>query len=158
MREIHGLDANLAPSEVISMREHVNRSTSTQRIAVTLLGVFAGLALVLAAVGLYGVMSFVVAQSQRELGLRMALGASGADLLRLVMSQGLLLTAAGIVLGAGAALGLTRLVADLLYKISPQNPLAYGAACVVMAVASLAACFVPAWRAMRTDPVRVLRG
>ncbi|HEV2689054.1 MAG TPA: ABC transporter permease [Bryobacteraceae bacterium] len=157
VREIHALDANLAPSEVITMREQVNRSTSSQRIAVTLLAVFSGLALLLAAIGLYGVMSYAVSQGTRELGLRMALGAQASDLLRLVMSQGVALTAAGILLGATVALILTRIIGNLLYKVSPRDPLAFGLAFVVMAVASLAACGLPAWRATRTDPVRALR-
>jgi len=119
--------------------------------------VFGGLALVLAAIGLYGVMSYTVSQSTRELGLRMALGARATDLLRMMMSQGLALTAVGILLGAAAALGLTRLIGTLLYKVSPRDPLAFGVAFVVMAVASSVACFLPAWRATRTDPVRALR-
>jgi macrolide transport system ATP-binding/permease protein len=155
--EIHTLDGSLAPQEVITMREHVERSTSAQRIAVTLLSLFGGLALVLAVVGLYGVMSYTVSQRRRELGLRMALGASASDLLRLVMSHGLALTAGGVVLGAAAALGLTRLLGYILYKVSPRDPLAFASAFVVMTIASLAACFLPAWRAPRIDPVRALR-
>src|ERR1700676_4784676 len=89
VREIHALDQNIAPGEVITMQEQVDRTTAVQRVAVTMLGVFGGLALLLAAMGLYGVMSYVVSQSTRELGLRMALGAGAADLLRMVMSQGL---------------------------------------------------------------------
>jgi ABC-type antimicrobial peptide transport system permease subunit len=122
-----------------------------------MLGVFGGLALLLAAIGLYGVMSYAVSQRTRELGLRMALGAGTSDLLRLVMSQGFALTAAGVVLGGAGALGLTRLMGELLYKVSPRDPLAFGSAFAVMIVASLAACLLPAWRATRTDPVRALR-
>jgi macrolide transport system ATP-binding/permease protein len=157
VREVHALDPNLAPSEVITMREQVDRSTSTQRVAVTLLSVFGGLALLLSAIGLYGVMSYAVSQSKRELGLRMALGAGASDLVRLVMSHGLALTAGGVVLGAAAALGLTRLIGNLLYRVSPRDPSAFGSALLVMAIASLAACFLPTWRAVRTDPVRALR-
>jgi ABC-type antimicrobial peptide transport system permease subunit len=158
VREIHALDANVAPGELITMREQVDRTTASQRIAVTILGVFGGLALFLAAIGLYGVMSSTVSQSARELALRMALGASGRDLLRLVMSKGLALTAGGVVLGAAAALELTRLMGYLLYKVSPRDPLAFGSAFVVISVASLLACFLPAWRATRTDPLGALRG
>jgi putative ABC transport system permease protein len=156
-REVHALDANLAPYEVITLQEQMDRSTSPQRVAVTLLGVLGGLALLLATVGLYAVMSYTVSQSTRELGLRMALGARASDLLRLVMSHGLALTAGGVVLGAAAALGLTRLLGYLLYQVSPRDPLAFGAAFVVMTIASLTACFLPAWRATRTDPARALR-
>ncbi|HXM76811.1 MAG TPA: ABC transporter permease, partial [Thermoanaerobaculia bacterium] len=156
-REIHALDKNIAPSEVITMREQVDRSTASQRVAVTLLGAFGGLALLLAAIGLYGVMSHAVSQSTRELGLRMALGATASDLVRLVLSHGFTLTGGGIVLGAATALGLTRLLGYLLYEVSPRDPLAFGSAFLVMAIAALAACLVPAWRATRTDPVRALK-
>ena len=155
--EVHALDANLAPYEVITLQEQMDRSTSPQRVAVTLLGVLGGLALLLATVGLYGVMSYTVSQNARELGLRMALGAGASNLLRLVMSHGLTLTAAGVVLGAAAALASTRLLGNLLYKVSPRDPLAFGSALIVMTIAAAAACFVPAWRATRTDPARILR-
>jgi predicted permease len=156
-REVHALDGNLALYEVITLQEQLDRSTSPQMVAVTLVGVLGGLALLLAAIGLYGVMSYAVSQSTRELGLRMALGAGASNLLRLVMSRGLALTAGGVLLGAAAALALTRLLGNLLYKVSPRDPLAFGSALVVMAVTALAACFLPAWRATRTDPARALR-
>jgi predicted permease len=156
-REIHALDANLAPGEVITMREQVDRMSWTERAAMTLLSIFGALALVLAAVGLYGVMSYTVSQSTRELGLRMALGARASDLLRLVMSHGVVLILAGALAGSVAALSLTRLLGDLLYKTSPHDPLAFGMAFLVMTIASLAACFLPAWKATRTDPLRALR-
>src|SRR5712691_9372648 len=156
-REVHALDPDLALFEVISLQEQLDRSTSPQMVAVTLVGVLGGLALLLAAIGLYGVMSYAVSQSTRELGLRMALGAGTSNLLRLVMSRGLALTAGGVLLGAAAALALTRLLGNLLYNVSPRDPLAFGSAFVVMTIASLAACFLPAWRATRTDPARVLR-
>src|SRR5207249_4226449 len=158
VREIHALDANVAPSELITMREQVDRTTAAQRISVTILVVFGALALVLAAIGLYGVMASTVSQSSRELALRMALGAGASDLLGLVLSQGLALTAGGVVVGLVAALQVTRLLGYLLYKVSPRDPLAVASAFVVIAVASLVACFVPAWRAVRTDPLRALRG
>ena len=155
---IRSLDEHLALSELITMREQVDRSAASQRIGVTLLGVFGALALVLAAIGIYGVMSHAVTQSSRELGLRMALGAGKGDLLRLVLSRGFRLTGAGIALGAGAALGLTRLLGYLLYEVSPRDPIAFASAFLVMALAAFLACFLPARRASRIDPVRVLRG
>lgn len=158
LREIRELDGNLAVGEIITMRAQVERSTAAQRIAVTLLGVFGVLALLLAAVGLYGVMSHAVSQGSRELGLRMALGADAPTLLRLVLSRGFRLTAAGLALGLAAALGLTRLLGYLLYEVSPRDPLAFGSALLVMSIAAFAACLLPAWRAARTDPVRALRG
>jgi macrolide transport system ATP-binding/permease protein len=156
-RAVHALDGNLALYEVITLQEQVDRSTSPQLVAVTCVGVLGGLALLLTVIGLYGVMSYAVSRSRRELGLRMALGASASNLLRLVLSRGLALTAGGVLLGAAAALGLTQLLGNLLYNVSPRDPLAFGSALVVMTVAALAACFVPAWRATRTDPARVLR-
>jgi predicted permease len=158
VREIHALDANVAPSELITMREQVERTTAAQRISVTILAVFGGLALVLAAIGLYGVMAATVSQTSRELALRIALGAGASDLLRLVLSKGLALTAGGVVLGLVAALQVTRLLGYLLYKVSPRDPFAFGSAFVVITVASLVACLVPAWRATRTDPLGALRG
>jgi predicted permease len=157
VREIHSLDTNLAPGEVITMQEQVDRTTAVQRVAVMMLGVCGGLALLLATIGLYGVLSYTVSQRTRELGLRMALGAGTSNLLQLVMSQGLALTAGGIALGAVAALSLTRLMGSLLYHVNPRDPLAFGLAFVVMTIAALAACFLPAWRAAQTDPVRALR-
>jgi putative ABC transport system permease protein len=126
-------------------------------VAVTLVALFGGLALLLASIGLYGVMSCTVSQSTRELGLRMALGAGASNVLRLVMSRGLLLTTTGITIGIALALLLTRLLGNLLYQVSPRDPLAFGAAFAVMTLASVAACFLPAWRATRTDPIRALR-
>jgi len=151
------LDQNLALYEMITLQEQVNRSTSAQLVAVTLVSTLGGLALLLAAVGLYGVMSYSVAQSTRELGLRMALGAGAANLLRLVISRGLRLMMGGILLGAIAALVLTRLLGQLLYNVSPHDPRVFGAALVMMAITTVCACLLPAWRASRTDPARVLR-
>jgi macrolide transport system ATP-binding/permease protein len=156
-REVHTLDASLAPYEVITLQEQMDRSTSPQLVAVTLVGVLGALALALAAIGLYGVMSYAVSQSTRELGLRMALGADASSVLRLVISRGLALMGGGVLLGAAAALGLTRLLGNLLYQVSPRDPRAFGAAFGVMAIAALTACFLPAWRATRTDPARALR-
>jgi macrolide transport system ATP-binding/permease protein len=156
-REVRAIDNNLALYEMITLQEQVDRSTSPQLVAVTLVAILGGLALLLASIGLYGVMSYAVSQSTRELGLRMALGAGASTLLRLVLSRGLALMAAGVVIGAAVALGLTRLLGNLLYQVSPRDPLAFGSALAVMTIATLAACFLPAWRATRTDPMRALR-
>ena len=157
MREVHALDPNLAAGETITMQEEIDRSTAVQRIAVTMLGVFGGLALLLAGIGLYGVMSYAVSQSTREFGLRMALGARASDLLRLIMSQGLLLTMVGVLVGGSAALALSRLLGYLLYRVSPRDPVTFATAMLVMVVASAGACFLPAWRATRINPIRALR-
>jgi putative ABC transport system permease protein len=157
-REIHALDANVAPGEVITMREQVDRTTASQRIAVTILGVFATIALALAAIGLYGVMAASVSQSTRELALRVALGAGTKDLLRLVMAKGLVLTAIGMLVGLSVALQLTRLMGYLLYNVSARDPLAFVVGFAVIAAAASTACMVPALRATRTDPLLALRG
>jgi predicted permease len=156
-REVRALDPGLALYEVITLQEQVDRSTSAQLVAVTLVGVLGGLALLLAAIGLYGVMSCAVSESTRELGLRMALGADASNLLRLVLSRGLALTAGGVALGVVVSFGLTRLLGNLLYQVSPRDPLAFGSAVVVMMSTAVAACFLPAWRATRTDPACALR-
>jgi ABC-type antimicrobial peptide transport system permease subunit len=151
------LDPNLALYEMITLQEQVNRSTSAQLVAVTLVSILGALALLLAGVGLYAVMSSAVAQSTRELGLRMALGAGAANLARLVLSRGLRLTAGGVLFGIVAALALTRLLGNLLYNVSPYDPLVFASALAVMTLAALSACLLPAWRAARTDPARILR-
>jgi predicted permease len=156
-REVHALDASLAPYELITLQEQLDRSTSPQLVAVTLVGVLGALALLLAVIGLYGVMAYAVSQSTRELGLRMALGAGASNMVQLVLSRGLALMAGGVLLGAAVAATLTRLLGNLLYHVSPRDPRAFGAAFAVMTIATLAACFIPAWRATRTDPAEALR-
>jgi macrolide transport system ATP-binding/permease protein len=156
-REVHALDASLSPYELITLQEQLDRSTSPQLVAVTLVGVLGGLALLLAVIGLYGVMAYAVSQRTRELGLRMALGAGASNLVQLVLSRGLALMAGGVLLGAAVAVASTRLMGNLLYHVSPRDPRAFGAAFAVMTVATLAACFIPAWRATRTDPAEALR-
>jgi macrolide transport system ATP-binding/permease protein len=158
VREVHALDRELPFYEAIPLRTQVERSMAAPRVAVTLLTVFGGLALALASIGLYAVMSYAVSQGTREFGLRMALGARASDLLRLVVSQGLLLTTCGVLLGAGAALILTRLLGYLLYEVSPRDPFAFGASFAIMTVVGVVASILPAWRATRIDPVRALQG
>ena len=155
--EVQALDPTLAPVAAITMQEHVYRGTYTQRLAVTLLTIFGGTALFLAAIGLYAVMSYAVSQNTRELGLRMALGARGSDLLRLVMSRGLALTIGGLIAGVAAALALTRLLSNRLFGVSPYDPVAFGAAFFIMTIVALFACLLPARRATRIDPAEVLR-
>jgi predicted permease len=156
-REVKALDPNLAPTAPFRVQEQVDRKGYTQRLATTLIAIFGAMALFLAAIGLYGVMSYSVSQGTRELGLRMALGADASDLLRMVVSRGLRLTLAGIFIGAIAALLLTRLMGNLLYKVSPRDPVSFGLALVVMITVAFIACFLPARRATRIDPVRALR-
>jgi predicted permease len=157
-REMHGIDPNLAPSEVATMRRRIEQTAlSSQQVAVALLSIFGILALLLAAVGLYAVMSYAVSQSTRELGLRMALGASPSSILGLVVSHGARLILAGVGLGVITSLALTRVMGNLLFTTSPHDPLAFGAAAVILGLAALPACIVPAWQAAQTDPMRALR-
>jgi predicted permease len=156
-REVHALDSTLAPTAPFRVQEQVDRKGYTQQLAATLIAAFGAMALFLAAIGLYAVMSYSVSQTTRELGMRMALGAGAHDILRLVLSRGLRLTIAGIAIGGIAALLLTRLMGDLLYKVSPRDPFAFGFALIILLAVSLLACFLPARRATRVDPVRALR-
>jgi putative ABC transport system permease protein len=160
LREVRSLDSGLGMGEVVPMREHMNRTAlASQQIVVALLTIFAAMALSLAAVGLYGVMSYSVSQSKREIGLRMALGAGASHLFRVVMSQGLALSFGGIVLGSISAFALTRFIAigSLLYEVNPLDPGAFVSASLVMILISVAACLLPAWKASRTNPVQALR-
>ena len=160
LREVRSLDSGLGMGEVVPMREHMNRTAlASQQIVVALLTIFAAMALSLAAVGLYGVMSYSVSQSKREIGLRMALGAGALHLFRVVMSHGLALSFGGIVLGSISAFALTRFIAigSLLYEVNPLDPGAFVLASLVMILISVAACLLPAWKASRTNPVQALR-
>jgi len=139
------------------MREQVNRSTSAQKIMVMLLIVFGGVALLLAALGLYGVISYTVSQSTRELGLRTALGATPLRLMQFIVASGLRLTALGVVIGVMIALGTTRLMGDLLFRVNPRDPIVIGIVVALTLLSSLVACLVPAWRAAQIDPGRTLR-
>jgi predicted permease len=157
LQQVHALDTNVALYEVLTLQDQVNRSTASQLVAVTLVSLLGGLAVLLAAIGLYGVISYSVAQSKRELGLRMALGADASRLLRMVIARGLRLTGAGILLGAAAGLALTRLLGNLLFEVSPHDPTAFATALATMLLITVAACALPAWQATRVDPTQVLR-
>ena len=122
-----------------------------------MLTIFAGLALLLAAIGIYGLMSYAVEQRLQELGIRMALGAGGGDMLRLVVGQGMRLTIIGAVLGLAAAFGLTRLLASLLFGVKTTDPFTYAAVALVLSAVALLACAIPAIRASKIDPVIALR-
>ena len=122
-----------------------------------LLGVFAAVALALAVVGVYGVISYSVAQRRHELGIRLALGARAGDILKLVVSQGMLLVGIGIVLGIGAAVGFNRLISALMFGVSATDPLTFAAVSATIIAAALLACLVPAYRATKIDPMLTLR-
>jgi predicted permease len=140
-----------------TMNEIISGSLAARRFSAILLGVFAALALLLASVGIYGVLSYLVGQRTNEIGIRMALGAGRTDVLRLVMGHGLKMTFLGVVIGLAASIGLTRLMANMLYRVSPTDPLTFAGVALVLALVALAACYIPARRAMRVDPIVALR-
>jgi predicted permease len=143
--------------EFKSMTEVVSDSIAGQRFAMILLGVFAGLALVLSAVGIFGVISYVTGQRTQEIGIRMALGAQRGDVLRVVLGHGMRVALLGVAIGLAAALGLTRLMASQLYGVSAKDPLTFAGVAALLAIVALAACYIPARRAMRVDPIVALR-
>ncbi|MET0646009.1 MAG: ABC transporter permease, partial [Pyrinomonadaceae bacterium] len=141
--EVKALDAGLPIYDVRPLRDVVDEAVSPKRLTMFLMAFFAVGALLLAAVGLYAVMSYVVAQRRHEIGIRLALGAQGGDILRLVLSQGLVLTFVGLALGLAGALMLTRVMASILYGVSATDPLVFGGVALVLACAALLACFIP---------------
>jgi len=150
-------DGSVAVSDVQTMDEVVARSTASPRFYLLLLGTFAAVALVLAAVGIYGVMSYSVARRQNEIGIRMALGAKPGDVLRLVMGEAVRVAAAGAAAGLAAAFALTRLMSGLLYGVAPTDPATFAAVCAILTMVALAATYLPARRAVRVDPLAALR-
>jgi len=157
-RAVAAIDASLPVSDVRTLQDIAVDRLGTRRFAMSLFGVFAGLALLLGSVGIYGVMSFAVAQRSRELGMRLALGASRGSVLRLVLGQGARLTAPGLILGLAAALASARVLGNLLFEVSPLDPWTYTLVAGVLTLVALAATSVPALRATRVDPVTSIRG
>jgi predicted permease len=156
-RQIHAVDAELPISDIRTMDELMSESARSRRWTMGLLAAFAGLALVLALVGIYGVMSWSVAQRTREIGIRMALGAQSGQVLAMVLRYALRLTAIGLIIGVAGGLALRRVLSSLVFDVSTADPLIYIGAVVLMLAAALLACYVPARRASRADPLVALR-
>lgn len=154
---IHKADPNLPVTQVLKMDDLLSDSLSPRRFSAVLIGMFAGLALLLAAVGIYGVMSYVVRQRTHEIGVRMALGAQAADVRRLVVGRGAKLAAIGVAIGLAGAFALTRLLSTMLFEVKPDDPLTFAIVAALLAGVALVACYVPARRAMRVDPMIALR-
>jgi predicted permease len=156
-RESRALDPNLPLYDVKTMQQWLSESLARRRFAMLMLGLFAGVAMLLAAVGIYGVMSYTVAQRTREIGIRVALGAQTRDVLRLIVRQGMSLTGIGVVLGLVAAIVSTRMMASLLFGVRATDPLTFVAIALSLALVALVACWIPARRASKVDPMIALR-
>jgi len=154
---ISGLDKDLPVFRVKTMEQFVSESMAQRRFAMALVGIFAAVAMALACVGLYGVLSYSITQRLREIGIRMALGASGADVLLLVVGQGMLLALAGVALGSVAAFLLTRLMDNLLFGVTAGDPLTFVTIAALLTLVALVACLSPALRATKVDPIEALR-
>jgi putative ABC transport system permease protein len=156
-KEVQAMDGNAPVYGVLTAEEYLARSVASTRFNMTLLAAFAGVALLLTAVGLYGVISFSVSQSTREIGIRMALGADSREVLGLVLGQGLKLVGAGIGLGLIASFALTRVLSSMLFGIGATDPMVFAGVCLLLVVVAMLACYVPARRAARVDPITALR-
>jgi putative ABC transport system permease protein len=155
--EVRRLDPALPITGMTTLEEVVHQSAGPQRFNGAIVGAFGGLALLLAAIGVGGVLGSSVSKRTREIGLRLALGAGRLDVLRLVLWEGLALAGMGIALGLPIALGLTSLLTSLLFEVSPRDPVTFALVLVVLGSVAVASCLVPAWRAARVDPGVALR-
>jgi predicted permease len=156
-RTVSIIDPSLAVANIQSMDQRVSEASALRRFQTSLFGVFAGVALFLAGIGLYGVMAYSLRQRTAEIGIRISLGARRSDVLKLMVGHGMMLTLAGILVGIAGALAFTRLLSSMLYGIAPIDPTTLVVVGMVLLAVSLIACYVPARRAMRIDPMKALR-
>jgi len=156
-KDVGAMDADVPLFGVKSMDEYLSASVAAPRFNTTLLSIFAGVALVLTIVGLYGVMSYSVVQRTNEIGIRLALGAQSRDVLLMIIKQGSKLIIVGLVIGLAGAFAATRVIASLLFGVTTKDPFTFVAAAVLLAIVALLACYVPAWRATKVDPLEALR-
>ncbi len=154
---VYAVDKDQPMYKIRTMDEAVAQSQSPARFTLILLGMFAAVAVVLAAVGTYGVLSYAVTQRTREIGIRIALGAQRKEVLHLVLAQGVKMALIGVIIGLAAAAGVTRLIRSMLFGVSPTDPWTFGAVAILLLLVALAACYIPARRAMRVDPIVALR-
>jgi len=156
-REVQAVDPKLPLYDLKTMSEHMSLALFPARIAASVLGGFGLLALILAAIGIYGVTSYMVAQRTREIGIRIALGAEPVGVAKLVLSSGLKLVVIGLGIGLAGAFLLTRFMSSILFAVSPTDPLTFGGIVAILLGVALLACFIPAIRATRVDPVVALK-
>jgi putative ABC transport system permease protein len=156
-QQIATLDRDQAVTEIATMEENIGDSLASRRLTMTLLGVFAGLALALASIGLYGVMGLIVTQRTRELGIRFALGANRGDVLRLVLGQGAMLVGVGLAAGLLGAFIASRALRSVLYNVASLDTAALIGALLALSLVAFVACFLPARRASLVDPIEALR-
>jgi putative ABC transport system permease protein len=154
---VREVDAALPAYSVSALETIVTESVAPQRFSMLLLALFAIIALFLAAVGLYGVVSYTVSQRTQEIGVRMAMGAQRGDVVRLIVGGGMKLTLVGIVIGLSAAAALSRMIQAMLFEVAPSDPASYAATALLLLAVAALACYVPARRAMRVDPIVALR-
>jgi putative ABC transport system permease protein len=156
-QQLQAIDPSIGIGHIRSMEQVRSSAVAMRQFNMTLLSVFAGLALLLAAIGIYGVIAYSITQRKHEIGVRMALGAKRSDILRLVLTQGMVLAGLGIAFGIVGALALTRLLEGYLYRVNPTDPMAFAATALLLAAVAMLACGIPARRAMRADPMVALR-
>jgi putative ABC transport system permease protein len=154
---IHSVDSAQLVSRVMPLEEYVALSVQGRRFALILIGAFAVIALLLSVVGIYGVTAYTVAQRTREIGIRMAMGAQHSEVTGLLLREGMALVGAGAVLGVAASLVLTRFLASMLFDVTPTDPVIFALVVALLIVVAAAACWIPARRAMRVDPMVALR-
>jgi putative ABC transport system permease protein len=154
---IHSLDPTQPISRITPLENYVGLSVQGRRFALILIGVFAAIALALSVVGIYGVTAYSVAQRTREIGIRVALGAQRGELFGLLLRQGMLLVMYGVIAGVLASVAFTRFLASLLFDVQPTDPATFASVVLLVVAGAAAACFIPARRAMRVDPIVALR-
>jgi putative ABC transport system permease protein len=155
--QVRAIEPNEPVGQIVTMDDSLSTSVAGRRFQMLLLGIFAAVALIIATVGIYGVISYAVSQRMREIGIRIALGAQAGDVLRMIVWRGISLTMIGIALGVAAALALTRVMKNLLFNVSATDPATFALIALLLIVVALIASYIPARRATKVDPITVLK-